>query len=105
MKKLLPIMLLATLLNACGSSKNYLERSNENKALQDAVKKLNKNPSDGSASEAVPILYASILKVTLARISSYKTGTDLARWDKILGDYRSLQDAYDNILNSSAAKL
>jgi hypothetical protein len=103
MKKLLPIMLLAILLNACGSSKNYLERSNENKALQDAVKKLNKNPSDGPASQAVPILYSSILKVTLARISSYKTGTDLARWDKILGDYRSLQDAYDNILNSSAA--
>jgi hypothetical protein len=103
MKKIIPFMLLAVMLNACGSSKNYLERSNENKALQDAVKKLNKSSADEQATQAIPILYASILKTTLARISSYQTGSDLGRWDKIIDDYSSLQDAYNNIINSTAA--
>jgi len=103
MKRYLPLLLLALMLTACGSNKNYLERSNENKSLQDAVKRLNKNASDADATEAVPILYASILKTHQARVASYQTGSDPAKWDKIINEYNALQDAYDNIVNSTAA--
>ncbi|MES2894253.1 MAG: hypothetical protein V4725_19695 [Bacteroidota bacterium] len=103
MAKYLPFLLLAVLLSACGSNKSYLERSNENKSLQDAVKKLHKNPSDAEAMQAVPILYASILKTHLARVASYQTGNDPSRWDNIIAEYSALQDAYSNIVNSTAA--
>lgn len=103
MKKLLPLFLLSFLLMACGSNKNYLERNDEQKALQDAIKKLNKNSSDEPASEAVPILYKNIVKANLARIKSYEAGADLNRWDKIIAQYNQLQDIYENIVNSSAA--
>lgn len=103
MKQILQIFLLALVLSACGSNKAYLERSDENKALFDAVKRLNKNSSDEAALEAVPILYKSILQNKLAKIKSYQTGTDLARWDKVLGEYNDLQEMYNAILNSSAA--
>ena len=103
MKQILQILLLALVLSACGSNKAYLERSDENKALFDAVKRLNKNSSDEDALQAVPILYKNILQNKLAKIKSYETGTDLARWDKVLGEYNDLQEMYNAILNSSAA--
>ena len=70
MKRILTVLMLSALLAACGSSKTYLERTDEDKALQDAVKKLNKNPSDDEAKTAVPLLYSSILKTHQARIKS-----------------------------------
>jgi hypothetical protein len=103
MKKILPFLIVAALITACGSNKSYLERSNENKSLQDAVKKLNKKPSDAAATEAVPILYSNLLKTHQDRIASYQTGSDPARWDKIIAEYNALQTAYDNIVNSTAA--
>jgi hypothetical protein len=103
MKQLLQMMLLAALLNACGSNKNYLERSDEKKALFDAVKKLNKNGTDEQASIAVPILYSGILKTKQAKIKSYESGKDINRWDNIIGEYNDLQEAYNSIINSNAA--
>ncbi|HSN61604.1 MAG TPA: hypothetical protein VLR49_11765, partial [Ferruginibacter sp.] len=38
-----------------------------------------------------------------AKIKSYQTGKDLSRWDKIIGEYNDLQEAYTAILNSTAA--
>ena len=97
------MLLLVSLLWSCGSSKNYLERSDEDKALQDAVKKLNKNASDNEATAALPVLYSNILKTQQAKIKSYQTGTDLNRWDKIIAAYNDLQQAYNSIVNSTPA--
>jgi hypothetical protein len=103
MNRILLLAFLALLLGGCGSSKSYLERSDEDKALQDAIKKLNKNPSDEEAHRAVPVLYSSILKTHQARIRSYQSGVDLNRWDRIIGEYNDLQNAYSSIINSTPA--
>lgn len=103
MKRILPVLFLSIMLGACGSSKTYLERTDEDKALQDAVKKLNKNPSDDEAKTAIPLLYASILKTHQARIKSYESGADISRWDKIINEYDDLQAAYTSIVNSTPA--
>ena len=103
MKHILQIMLLALMLSACGSSKTYLERSDEDKALLDAVKKLNKNEGDEQATQAIKILYTNILNSHLAKIKNFQTSKDLAHWDKIIGEYNDLQEAYNAILNSTAA--
>lgn len=105
MKRILPLILLFSItFAACKSSKNYLERSDEDRALQDAVKRLNKNAGDEDALTAVPILYKSIVATRLGRIKSYQTGTtDLGRWDRIIAEYNQLQSAYTSIINSTAA--
>jgi hypothetical protein len=36
-------------------------------------------------------------------IASYNTGSDLARWDRIISEYGKLQNAYDAIINSTPA--
>ena len=103
MKRFIQIIALVVILTSCGSTKNYLERSDEDKALQDAVKKLNKNASDEKALQAVPVLYTNIQQSHLAKIKSYNQGKDLARWDKIINEYEALQNAYKTVLNSTAA--
>ena len=103
MKRIIYICFTALVVASCASTKNYLERTNEDKALADAVKKLSKSPSDENASEAVPVLYANIQKNHLAKIKDLKAGKELNRWDKIISEYQDLQDAYDAIINNSAA--
>ena len=103
MKKYILPLILIIILASCGASKNYLERSDEDRALIDAAKRLDKDPNDEKALEAVPILYKSVLASHVAKVRSYKTGSDLARWDKIIGEYQDLQSAYDAVLQSTAA--
>lgn len=103
MKKFLLLISLLFLLYSCGSSKNYLERNDEDKALQDAVKKLNKSSGDENATGALPILYSNIKNAHLARIRSYGSSRELSRWDKIVAEYEGLQSAYDAIINSTPA--
>ena len=103
MKYFLQIILMGWLLTGCGSSKSYLERGDEDKALADAIKKLNKNASDEEASHAVPVLYNSIVKNNEAKIKSYQAGNDIARWDKIISTYNKMQESYNNIIQSTAA--
>jgi hypothetical protein len=103
MKNIFYICFTTLILSACTSSKNYLERSDEDKALLDAVKKLTKSPSDESALQAVPVLYANIQKNHLAKIKSLKADKALTRWDKIINEYGYLQNAYEAIVNSSVA--
>ena len=103
MKTLILLLISCVLVVSCASNKSYLERSNSDKALQDAVKKLNKNPSDDNATQALPILYTSIRETHLGKIKSYSSSNELSRWDKILNEYQYLQDAYDVIINSDPA--
>lgn len=103
MNRIIPLLLLAALLYSCGSSKSFLERNDQDKALQDAVKKLNNKSTDEDALAAVPILYADIVKSHLAKIQSYNVGKDVSRWDKIISEYQYLQSAYNSIINSTPA--
>lgn len=103
MKLMIYTVLVSLMLYSCGSSKNYLERSDQDKALLDAVKKLNRSAGDEDAKQAIPILYSSTQKEHLAKIKTLRADKDPARWDKIIKEYDQLQDFYDAIINSTAA--
>jgi hypothetical protein len=103
MRTLIQTLLIALVLISCAGSKNYLERSNSDKALQDAVKKLNKDASDENAVQALPLLYKTISDNHLEKINALASTNDLSKWDKMISEYEYLQDAYDAIMNSDAA--
>lgn len=103
MKSLLYVCFVVLIFTGCASSKNYLERTNEDKALMDAVKKLGKDPLDENALQAVPVLYGNIQKNHLAKIKDLKNDKEIERWDNIINEYQYLQNAYDAIINNSAA--
>lgn len=103
MKIFIPFIALMLLLSAC-SKKSYLERQDEDKALLDAIKQLNKDDLDDKASYALPILYEKIKSTRLRNISNATNSRDLPRWDKIVNNYERLQDAYVAITGSPAAR-
>ncbi|MEO8769733.1 MAG: hypothetical protein ABI402_06605 [Ferruginibacter sp.] len=103
MKPFIPLLFTLACFVSCASNKNYLERSNADKALQDAVKKLNKNSSEENAIQAIPLLYTSITETHLGKIKVYSNSNEPDRWDDIIKEYAYLQDAYDAIINSDAA--
>jgi hypothetical protein len=103
MKRIFYLIAVITLLAACRSSKDYLERSDGDKALLDAVKKLNKSPGDADAARALPILYTDAQKRHLDKISSLSTRREIDRWQNILWEYEVLQRMYEAITNSNAA--
>lgn len=94
---------MISLVAGCSGSKNYLERNDEDKSLQEAIKKINKSSGDEKASSAIPVLYANVKQNHLSKIRSYQSGKELGRWDKIISEYNALQRAYDAIINSTAA--
>lgn len=103
MKKLLYFTVLVAMLAACRSSKNYLERSDEDKALQDAIKRLDKKPGDEDAAAAIPILYSNIKNAHLANIRTASASKEIGKWDRLVGEYEKLQNAYNSIINSTPA--
>jgi len=102
MKSLTLLFLLFVFLSSC-SKKNYLERSDEDRALQDAIRRVNKNANDENAAEAIPILYSNIKKTHLAKIKSYSTSVEISRWNNIIKEYEYLENAYTSIINSTPA--
>lgn len=89
---------------ACGSSKkSFLDRSNEERAILDAIKQLEKNPSHEEAAEAVPLLYSRVKQYHLQRIADLKLSPEISKWDNILSSYNTLQNIYTQILNTPAA--
>lgn len=99
---ILPFIILF-LLSSCGSSKTYLERTDTDRALQDAVKKLSKDKNDEDALAAIPTLYNNIKLDHLAKIKSYSTSKDNNRFDFLIKEYEALQNAYNAILNNTTA--
>ncbi len=103
MKKIIPVIAVLFLLASCKTSKDYLLRSNEDKTLYDVVKQLNKHADDENASKALAEVYTQVQQKHLDKIETFKSYSDLNRWDKISAEYSTLQNMYEAIANSDAA--
>ena len=103
MKRFILPLIVIVILSSCGSSKTYLKRADADRALQDAVKKLDKDKNDVDALSAIPVLYSNIKLEHLAKIKNYKSSKDINRFDLLIKEYDALQNAYNSILNNSAA--
>ena len=103
MKLLKYIVFTWIIFASCTTSKDYLSRINEDKALFDAVKALDKNPADSNAVKALPVLYDHAQQRHLKIIEGYKNSKELNRWTQLLDEYSILQKMYDAIAGSNAA--
>ncbi len=104
MKYIFYALLCLFMFSACSSAKkNYLERSDTDKALFDAVKALKKNSNDTAAGNALPTLYSLSQQRHLRRIESLQGMQELSRWDKIIDEYESMQNIHNAIIDVDAA--
>ena len=103
MKQLYSLVTLFVLLISCKPSGDFLARRNQERALLDAVKALDKNQDDANAKQAITVLYPKLQQQHLGNIELYKTSNDISRWDNLSGEYGSLQKMYESISASSLA--
>lgn len=103
MNRIFYFIVVVSLLAACRSNKDYLSRGDEDKALFDAVKKLNKKPTDEEAAKALPVLYSRIQQRYTDKINNWNNYKEPARWDGIVNAYSTLQRMYDAITTSKVA--
>ena len=103
MKYIFYTILSLFVLVSCKTSKNYLERSDNDNTLFDAVKTLKKRSSDTNALNALPVLYNLAQQRNLRKINSYSSSKEPGRWDKIIDGYRTLQNMHDAITEVEAA--
>ena len=102
-KKFLFIGLSVTLLWSCASKKGFRERGDAERSLQDAIRYLNRNPEDTAARRAIPVLYQQISLRHLDQIRVNRMNSQPEHWDQMIANYSRLQQAYDWIMQSSAA--
>ena len=88
---------------SCTTSKDYLSRIDEDKALFDAVKALGKHSVDTAAAKAIPVLYTHALERHQKIIEGYKNSREPNRWTQIIDEYSKLQKMYDAFAETEAA--
>ncbi len=103
-KLLYSLFLVLFFMASCRSSRNSITSTQEDKLLLAALKKLDKNSSDTTLQNSFSNLYLEAAKVHLDNIDIYNTLIDVAKWNKIIKEYESLQRLTDVINSSVTAK-
>lgn len=103
MTRTLIIILAATLLMSCGSSKYFISNEAEFSTLSSLLKKLDKNKNDNQEiRDQIVELYQSSSKRLLNDIDVYKTLTGPDKWDKVIKAYQTLNTMSEVIIKSKA---
>jgi hypothetical protein len=103
MKQILYTAIAILILASCKTSKPYLERSDNDNTLFDAVKAIKKRSSDTAAINALPVLYNAAQQRHIRKIGSYSESKELSRWDKLIEEYTILQNMHEAIIDVDAA--
>ena len=91
MKKLLPVILICTIIFAgCGSSKKQLQKGNYDAAIEKAVKQLRKDPKDDKQIEILDRSYRIACDQDNERVRFLKMEGRANNWDEIYLVYQSL---------------
>ncbi|CAN5370467.1 hypothetical protein BH20BAC1_BH20BAC1_12150 [soil metagenome] len=92
------------ILNSCSTSKNSIAKSQEDKTLISAIKKLDKKSNNEELQSSLTQLYSEAARVHLDNIEIYNTLQDAEKWDKMYREYQSLQHLTDIINKSAVAR-
>jgi len=103
MKYIFYSLLSLFILVSCKTSKPYLERTDNDNTLFDAVKAIKKRNTDTAAINALPVLYSAAQQRHIRKIGSYSELKELSRWDKLIDEYSILQDMHNAIIDVDAA--
>ncbi len=101
---LLAGLVYALVMASCSSSNKTVSYS-EDKVFYNKLKKFNKHPNDADLKKELLDFYEQAIKEHEVRIASYRSSTDLNRYDKILAEYNTMQRIIEAIRSSAAYRL
>lgn len=97
---LLPIILILS----CVSAEKALDRGDYKDAVWKAVKKLKKSPKDSNAKKTLKRSYPLFVEKYREEIAVSANQRDPLRWEKVLKKYETLEEAYQQIRDTPAAR-
>lgn len=103
MKYIPVIILFSLIISSCSSSKYSFGGDVQSKALSALLKKLDKDQNNEQLKQEISSTYSSISKKLLGDIEIYETLTEPNRWDKIIGNYNTLERLTEVIHKSKAS--
>jgi hypothetical protein len=102
MFKLYYIAFIGMLLYSCKTATKAFEKGNYEDAVELAVKKLQKDPSNAEMHAIVKNAYAAVVNKHEANISLYSGSNGDTKYEKIYNEYRKLQDVSDLVRRTPA---
>ena len=90
------------LLSACTSSKQQFEKGNYEKAVTLSIKKLRKKPDNNKQKNILKAAYAYTVQVSEEKIKQHQQSTDRFKWDRVIEQYRKMQQLYTDLLQCPA---
>ncbi len=90
------------LLSACTSSKQQFEKGNYEKAVTLSIKKLRKKPDNNKQKNILKAAYAYTVQVSEEKIKQHQQSTDRFKWDRVIKQYRKMQQLYTDLLQCPA---
>ena len=90
------------LLSACTSSKQQFEKGNYEKAVALSIKKLRKKPDNNKQKNILKAAYAYAVQVSEEKIKQHQQSTDRFKWDRVIVQYRKMQQLYTDLLQCPA---
>ncbi len=97
MKYISLLVMIATMLWACGGSKKYQATLSEDRSLFAAINELNKRPGNEKAIQDLKVLYGQAVNRHEQAIDVYKRSQDESRFDQMLSRLNELQHIYNSI--------
>lgn len=89
---------LIMFLNACTSVNSLSRKPAEDKAVYDAVDKLQKSPSDVALQNNFTLAYATAVNLHKANIEQYEASTQQDKWERIMNEYGHLNKLTDAVV-------
>lgn len=85
-------------LTSCNSSKQQFEKGNYEKAVVLSIKKLRKKPDTSKQKNILKAAYGYAVRVSQEKINQYQQSTDRFKWDRVIEQYRKMQQLYTDLL-------
>ncbi|SMO55890.1 hypothetical protein [Solitalea koreensis] len=103
MSKLLPLALIVCFIISCSSPKSTFDKGNYDKAFQQSISRLQKDPKDKKASAVVREAYHFAQEDHLLTIKQAKLSNDIYRWETVVREYQSLNNMVQLLRHCPAA--
>ena len=97
------ILLLSLFVAACSTGKKALQRGDYLKSVEQAVNRLQSNPTNRKARETLRQAYPQLTRYYEGQIAQAKRSHDPLRWEQVSLYYSFLDEAYEMIQRSPAA--
>lgn len=100
----LGFFLIVVLLAGCKAGRKAYNRGDYKDAVIQSIERLRVSPNNENAAEILTSAYPSMIEYYEDKIMTAKLGSEQLRWEMILRDYQALNQVYDQIQRSPAAK-